>query len=164
MYPWIVYLHVLAVIAFMLTHGVSTVVALRLRSSQDPALARAWLELTASDTFFALLYGSLLALLLSGVVAAFMGQWWGEAWVWLSLLVLVAIIVAMFTMASSYYSAVRKALGMPYFDGRRRQPAADPASHEEIAALLAKSPALALAAIGFGGIAIILWLMMFKPF
>lgn len=55
-------------------------------------------------------------------------------------------------------------MGMVYFDGRKEHPASDPAPVEEIEALLAKSPAIALTVIGFGGIAVILWLMMFKPF
>jgi hypothetical protein len=53
---------------------------------------------------------------------------------------------------------------MEWFDGRRGHPAELPAPDEEIQAMLVKSPAYALAAIGFGGIAAILWLMMFKPF
>lgn len=74
MYHWMVYIHVLATFAFLLTHGVSSVVALRLRRQRDPAPA------------------------------------------------------------------------------------------EEVEALLSSAPAITLAAIGFGGIAVILWLMMFKPF
>jgi hypothetical protein len=159
-----VYLHVLATFTFLFTHGVSSVVALRLRSQRDPTLARAWLELYAHGSVYAVLYGSLLALLITGIVAAFMGDWWGRLWVWLSLLLLVGIIVAMYLIGSSYYSKVRKALGMAYFDGRRAHPAGDPAPATEVEALLAQSPAITLAVIGFGGIAVILWLMMFKPF
>ena len=48
MYHWMVYIHVLATFAFLLTHGVSSVVALRLRHQRDPGLARAWLQLNAS--------------------------------------------------------------------------------------------------------------------
>jgi hypothetical protein len=32
MYPWVVYLHVLATLTFLLAHGVSSVVAWRLKS------------------------------------------------------------------------------------------------------------------------------------
>ena len=39
MYSWLVYIHVLATFAFLLAHGVSSVVALRLRRQRDPALA-----------------------------------------------------------------------------------------------------------------------------
>lgn len=164
MYHWLVYIHVLATFAFLLTHGVSSVVALRLRKQRDPALARAWLELNASGGVMAALYGSLLALLVSGVISGFMGDWWGRGWIWLSLVLLIAIIVAMYLIGSKHYSQVRKALGMAWFDGRKEHPAGEAASAKEIEALLANAPAITLAVIGFGGIAVILWLMMFKPF
>lgn len=62
MYHWLVYIHVLATFAFLLTHGVSSVVALRLRRQRDPAVARAWLELNTSGSMVAALYGTLLTL------------------------------------------------------------------------------------------------------
>ena len=112
----------------------------------------------------AVFYGSLLALLVSGIISGFMGDWWGNGWIWLSLALLIGIIVSMFVIGSRNYSRVRQALGMPYFDGRQEHPAGEPASAEEIDRLLAKAPAITLAIIGFGGVAVILWLMMFKPF
>lgn len=164
MYSWLVYVHVLAVLAFLLTHGASSIVAFRLRGQKDPAVARAWLELYVSGGVYGVLYGSLLVLLATGVVTAFMGKWWSHGWVWLSLLLLVGIIVGMFVIALRYFGKLRRALGMEWFDGRRGRPAEPPAPDEEILAMLVKSPAITLAAIGFGGIAVILWLMMFKPF
>jgi hypothetical protein len=164
MYPWMVYLHMLATLAFLIVHGVSSVVAWRLKSRPDPATARAWLELNTSGVVIAVFYGSLLVLLISGVVAGFMGDWWDRGWIWLSLALLIGIIVGMFLIGTRRYSRLRQALGMPWFDGRREHPAGEPAPLEEIHALLAGSPALALTVIGFGGIAVILWLMIFKPF
>lgn len=164
MYHWLVYIHVLATFAFLLTHGVSSVVALRLRRQRDPAVARAWLELNTSSGVIAALYGSLLTLLVSGIISGFMGDWWGRGWIWLSLFLLIGIIVSMFLIGSRHYSQVRKALGMAWFDGRKEHQPSEPAPVEEIEALLAKAPAVTLTVIGFGGIAVILWLMMFKPF
>ena len=164
MYPWMVYIHVLATFAFLLAHGVSSVVALRLRRQRDPAVARAWLQLNASGGFVAVFYGSLLTLLVSGVISGFMGDWWGNGWIWLALALLIGIIAAMFVIGTRHYGRVRRALGMAYFDGRQEHPASEPAAAEEIDALLVSAPAITLAAIGFGGIAVILWLMMFKPF
>lgn len=159
-----VYLHVLATLTFLFAHGVTSIVAWRLRGVPDPATARAWLGLYAAGRYFMLLYGSLLVLLISGVAAGFMGRWWDEGWIWLSLALLIGIIIGMYVMGTNHYSKLRRALGMPWFDGRKGHPAGEPASIEEIHALLAGSPALALTVIGFGGIAVILWLMMFKPF
>lgn len=164
MYSWMIYLHVLATLSFLIVHGVSSVVAWRLKSRPDPATARAWLELNANGAVVGVFYGSLLVLLITGIIAGFMGNWWGHGWIWLSLALLIGIIVSMFYLGSRRYSRIRQALGMPWFDGRREHPAGEPASIEEIHALLDQSPALALTLIGFGGIALILWLMMFKPF
>lgn len=164
MYPWMVFLHVLAVFAFLLTHGVSTIVIFRLRGRPDPAQARAWMELYVNDGVFAVLYGSLLALLLTGIIAAFMGKWWGDGWVWLSLALLIAIIAGMWLVGTRRMVQIRRALGMPTFDGRRQVAAVPAASPEEIEALLAAAPAVPVALIGYGGIALILWLMIFKPF
>lgn len=164
MYHWMVYIHVLATFAFLLAHGVSSVVALRLRNQRDPVLARAWLELNTSGGVMGVLYGSLLTLLVSGIISGFMGDWWDRGWIWLSLALLIGIIVSMFLIGSRYYSQVRKALGMAWFDGRKERSPGAPAPAEEVEALLANGPAVVLAVIGFGGIAVILWLMMFKPF
>ena len=165
MYEWLVYIHVLATFAFLLTHGVSSVVALRLRGQRDPALARAWMLIYYDNgIYYGALYGSLLVLLLTGIISAFMGRWWGHGWIWLSLALLIGIIVSMTFIGAMHYTKVRKALGLPYLERWEAQPAIDPAPLEEIAALLANSPAITLAVIGFGGIAVILWLMMFKPF
>ncbi len=164
MYPWMVYLHVLATLTFLFAHGVTSIVAWRLRSRPDAATARAWLGLYAAGGYVALFYGSLLVLLISGIAAGFMGDWWGRGWIWLSLVLLIGIMVGMYLIGTRRYGRLRQALGMPWFDGRREHPAAEPAPIEEIHALLAASPALALTVIGFGGIAVILWLMMFKPF
>jgi uncharacterized membrane protein len=164
MYDWMVYLHVLAVFAFLLAHGVSTIVIFRLRGRPDPAEARAWMELYINDRVFAVLYGSLLLLLVTGIVAAFMGNWWNRGWVWLSLALLVGIIAGMWLVGTRHMTHIRKALGMPHFNGRTTVPAAPPAPPDEIDALLATAPALPVALIGFGGLAAILWLMMFKPF
>lgn len=165
MYHWLVYLHVLATFAFLLTHGVSSFVALRLRGRRDPALARAWMLVYYDNgLYYAVLYGSLLVLLITGIVSAFMGNWWGQGWIWLSLALLIGIIASMTAFAATHYTKLRKTLGLPYLERWKPQPAMDPASPEEIEALLASSPAITLALIGFGGIAVILWLMMFKPF
>ena len=54
-----------------------------LKSRPDPAQARAWLELNANGAVVGMFYGSLLLLLISGIVSGFIGDWWGQGWIWL---------------------------------------------------------------------------------
>lgn len=77
---------------------------------------------------------------------------------------MIAIFVVMYYFGTRHYTEVRKTAGLAYFDGRKRQPPAEPASPEEVNTLLARSRPLLLTAAGIGGLVVILWLMMFKPF
>ncbi|OGO27955.1 MAG: hypothetical protein A2Z16_13935 [Chloroflexi bacterium RBG_16_54_18] len=164
MYNWLVYLHVFAAIVFFYSHGASGLVALRLRTERDLVRMRAMMETYASNVGFGLLYGSLLLLLVTGIISGFIAKWWHMAWIWISLGLLIAITVAMYAIGTGYYTQVRKAIGMEFMEGSKPHPPLPPESPEVIAAFLAKSPAMLLFTIGFGGLAVILWLMMFKPF
>lgn len=164
MYRWIIYLHIFAAIFFFYSHGASGLVSLRLRTERDPIRIRNMMETYANNLGFGLLYVSLLVLLVTGIAAGFIARWWHMAWIWLSLGLLIVITVAMYVIGTSYYSKVRKAIGMEYMEGGKVQPPQPPASPELLEALLSRSPALHLLLIGFGGLAVILWLMMFKPF
>lgn len=162
MYPWLNFLHILGVFGFLLAHGAAVSVAFALRQERDHERVRALLTLSASS--YPLMYLALLILLVTGIITGILGEWWGRGWIWISLIVLIAIIVAMWLFGSNKFSAIRKALGLPYFERGKPQPAVAAASAPEIDALLAQSNPLTLTLIGLGGIAIVAWLMMFKPF
>jgi hypothetical protein len=49
-------------------------------------------------------------------------------------------------------------------EGGKTRPPIEPTSAEEINALLDQGNPMLLTIIGYGGIVIIAWLMMFKPF
>ena len=59
---------------------------------------------------------------------------------------------------------MRKAAGLPYAVRGKQFPAEPPVSDEELLALLAKGNPILLTIIGYGGYAVIAWLMMAKPF
>ena len=107
---------------------------------------------------------ALLLLLGSGIAAGFTGHWWEEGWIWAALAILVGVTVGMAWSSRAHYHRLRKVLGMPYFEGNKDRPALPPASEEEISAVQATLRPGLLAAVGFGGIVLIAWLMMFKPF
>lgn len=164
MYSWLVYIHVFATLIFMFMHGVTGLVSFRLRTERNLESIRAMISLYASPGAFSIMYLSLLFLLGGGIWAGFQGGWWGYGWIWLSLGLLIAISVAMYLVGTKFYTLVRKAVGMPYMQGSKEMSAEEPLSAAEIDALLSKTPAVLIAVIGVGGIGLILWLMMFKPF
>jgi hypothetical protein len=151
------------VFGFLLAHGSSSVVAFRLRRERDPARVAALLDLSSSS--LALLYGSLLLLLGAGIVAGFLGHWWGQGWIWTGLGLLVGLMIAMYASASTYYDRVRQAVGVQTYSQKRKDIAPGPqAAPEEIDALLRSLRPFLVATIGGAGLLVILWLMMFKPF
>jgi hypothetical protein len=162
MYRWLVYVHILGVFVFLLAHGGSASVVFRLRRETERSRMAALLDL--SSTGLGVAYGSLLVLLIAGIILGFVGRWWGSGWIWASLGLLVVTAVGMYLRSSVPLHRVRKAAGMPYFDGRRGQPAAPHASDEELHNAAAAVNPMESAGIGLLPIALILWLMMFKPF
>lgn len=162
MYYWLVFLHIVGVFGFLLAHGVSAGVILRLRSERDPQRIRALLDLSGHS--YAVMYPSLLVLLAGGIIAGFVGNWWGTGWIWVSLVVLVLIYAGMMVRGSGYLHPLRKAIGAEYYEKGKIQPSLPPASEEEIARLIQPSRAYELLAIGGIGLLIILWIMVLKPF
>ena len=75
---------------------------------------------------------------------------------WLSIVLLVASIGLMTAIATPYYKRVREATAM--------RPSGVPrTSDEELEALLISRRSIATGAIGFATLAVILYLMVFKP-
>jgi hypothetical protein len=162
-YSWLKFVHVLAVLGFLAAHGASISVAFKLRGERERERIRALLDL--SGAYLTAMYASLGVLVLAGVVAGAVGGWFTRSlWIWLALALLFGIMVSMYYLGTSHFAELRRAVGLPYSIGSRRQPPIDPLPEDELAIVLAKGRPLALAGIGFGGIAIIAFLMMFKPF
>lgn len=151
MYHWVLFVHILSAFVFALAHGASTKVILKLRSEKDPERLAVLLDLSAD--YMNVLYGSLLVMILAGIGGGFIGKWWGSGWIWTGIVLLLGIASAMYSMATLPMSKLRKALG--------------PAVHERPEDLEARRAVIRpvlIAAIGYGGLAVIVWLMVFKPF
>jgi hypothetical protein len=162
MYRWVVFLHILSAFVFFMAHGVSMFMAFKLKRETDPDRMRTLIELSS----FALpvMYGSLILLVLAGIGAGIMGNWFAMGWVWAAIVLLVVLAIGMWLYATYFYASVRKALGLPYRTINDNQPPVAPATDAEImTAVEATNPAL-LCAISLSLIGVILWLMMFKPF
>lgn len=161
-YPWVVLLHVLGAFGFVMAHGASAFAAIRIRSERDPARVAALLDLSSFS--LSAMYLSLLLLLIGGIVAGFMGDFWGSLWIWLAIGVLVLIIGAMYPMGSLHYANVRRAVGIKPYSDPKDAPPPEPLSGPELEAVLSSSRPFALAAVGGIGLAVIIWLMVVKPF
>jgi hypothetical protein len=161
MYPWLVFLHVLGVFGFLIGHGVSAGVSFALRRERNVDRIRLLLQMSSGAASVA--YGSLLVLLVTGILTGFMGQWWSWGWIWLAILLLVVLFGMMSALGSRIFNQVRLAVGLPASYGKE-QPRSEPVSAEELDALLKRLNPVLLSAVGFGGVALIGWLMMFKPF
>lgn len=163
--PWLNLLHVLAVLAFVFVHGVSGLLALRVRGERDRARITTMAELSGS--FVGLGWLALAVLVLAGIVAGIAGGWWtsGRLWIWASVVVFIVVVGLMTPVATAYMARVRAAVGLPGRDGRGRLiPPSEPASDEELERVVSAKGPLWAAAIGSGGIVVLTWLMMLKPF
>lgn len=162
MYQLLILLHLLGVFGFLMAHGISVGVAFTLRREREVARVQTLLDLSGNS--LGVLHGSIGLLFLTGIVIGFVGHWWNRGWIWLSLGLLIALYTYMGIAAAGYYSEVRKAVGLSYMQNFKPQPSGEPASAEEINALLGRSRPIWLAVVGFGGLVILAWLMMSKPF
>jgi hypothetical protein len=162
LYNWIVFVHIGGAFAFVLAHGVSAGVALRLREERAIPRVQALLDLSQVATQG--MYGALVILLIGGIVAAFMAGLWGRGWIWTAIAILVALIGYMWVRASRYYGEVRRAAGLDYYILGQGKGAAVPPDPSALATLLGSSRAMELAGVGAIGLLAIVWLMVMKPF
>jgi hypothetical protein len=175
-YPWVVYAHIASVFGFLLAHGVSAGVLFKLRSERKVERIRALLDLSKASIGWT--YTFLILLGLSGGTAAYIGDWWRQGWIWASAAVLILVALAMNWIGDPYYDRLRGAVGLaapkgkPGKQGKSGATAPPdgpvpqtPADEEEAVLKLLRSPRpWLLALVGGVGLAIILWLMLLKPF
>lgn len=165
MYSWIVFVHVLGVFGFLLAHGAAAVVAFRLQGEREVERVRALLDLSRGSRTVANL--SMLISIIAGIAAGFMGKWWGHLWIWASLVLLVLIAVSMNILGTRSLDGIRRLVqpNEPLSDAKKNTPPspATPAD-QQLADMLAATHPMLMTISGSVGLALILWLMMFKPF
>jgi hypothetical protein len=105
-----------------------------------------------------------MGLLLAGIAAGIMGNWFSRGWIWASLVLIVVLWFGMHAYAAAYYAPIRKAVGLPYRDRQGDHPAEPAVSESELSAVLQAANPVLLCGSSFVLVAIILWMMVFKPF
>ena len=160
MYPWIVLLHIIGALIFVMAHGASVMVAMRLRAVADRNQQAALLEV--SGLSIGVMYIGLALLLIGGVWAGFAGNHWGGLWIWAALSVLIVVVAVMYSVATPYYGRMRAAAGVA--GGATADRFKPPATEADLAGLATSQRPFWLAAVGGIGLLVILWLMVIKPF
>jgi 4-hydroxybenzoate polyprenyltransferase len=143
MYQWIVFVHVASVLGLLIVHPVT--VAFHLKEERVDVRIRELLEVTESASALRWVFFALI--IVSGALLGFLGSWWGSAWIWVALVVFVAIGVV-----------------MNRYGGRTIDRIAETTDDAEMERLLAAFDPWILAVTGIGGLLLILYLMLFKPF
>jgi hypothetical protein len=154
-YTWWKFLHVAGVIAFVMFHGVSMTVALQLRRERDRGRIATMTQLSGSSLRG--MYVALLWLIVFGVIAGIQGDWWNDGWFWVSVGLLVVAIAEMSAVARPYYERVKEAIEVRPSGVPRR-------SDEELDEILRSPIGLWNTVFGIAVLAVIAWLMIFKPF
>lgn len=163
LYQLVVLLHVISVFAYLLAHGVSAAVSYSIKKERDVNHIRALLNI--SEASYPVMFLTLLAIIVFGVAAAFLNMtWWHFGWIWASIVVLIVIIVLMALYGAAVFGEIRKAAGIPYRVKGKPFPAEPARSEEEIFLVTAKVNPTLLLIVGYGGFALIAWLMIVKPF
>jgi len=157
------YAHIIGVFLFLLAHGSATSIAFRLRNETNRDRIGALLDLSAASyrafyVAFMLLLGSAIAL---GVIASF----WQTTWFWVALVSFFVMAGVMTPLATMRYARLRVGLGLKLPPGGKPRPGMKTSlTDEEIRAIIASVNPWLLSAVGFGGVAVLAFLMMFKPF
>ena len=156
MYESLRFLHVLSAMAYFLFHGMVASITFALRREPGPKRIGVLSEVMVLAYKGAPIAG--VGLVLTGIVLGFLGRWWGERWLWASLGLLLTIGILMNRIGKAYLTE---------WFVRARNPD-DP--------ILARSRVgisrgvrtftfnpMFFAVMGLIGLAVVLWLMMFKP-
>ena len=159
---WLVFLHILSAITFFLAHGTSAAMAFQVRKETDFSRIRALLDLSWSTMI--LMGVSFLTMGLTGIILPFLLRIWNRGYIWLSIVLMLFVFIYMAMYNENHYKELRRLVGLPYMKGSKQLPAESPSNPEEVAALLQKTNVTGLIVVGYIIPAIVLWLMVFKPF
>lgn len=159
---WLVFIHVLSAITFFLAHGTSAAMAFQVRKETEFSRIRALLDLSWSTMIT--MGVSFLIMGLTGVILPFLVQIWNKGYIWLSIVLMLAVFIYMAMFNENHYKQLRRMVGLPYMKGSKQLPAEPPCSPEEVTELIKKTSPTGLVVAGYVIPAIVLWLMIFKPF
>ncbi|HLB39628.1 MAG TPA: hypothetical protein VJM84_04175 [Actinomycetota bacterium] len=153
-HSWLKFLHIVSVLALLGTHGVSMTVLYAIRRERDRT--RILTLISVSGQSILPMYLSTAAVVVFGVLLWVKVYGLGTTWLWISIVLLVAMIGLMTATAKPYFARVKEACQL--------RPSGVPrVSDEELGEVLASPKAHLITAIGVVGTLAITYLMVFKP-
>ena len=159
MYNWLVFLHIFFAFLFMLVHGAHAAAMLKFRGEPDPELSLTFFSNVPDIKYVRYLT---IAMGVFGFAAAFITPWWKQVWVWFSAVVFLIISFVMYKYGAGYYGMISNA-ARRLIEARKTNVNLSAAQKEFDDARNAPH-AMTVSIVGIVGLAIILWLMRFKPF
>jgi uncharacterized membrane protein len=155
MYEWLVLMHIVGVLGFMFSHGISAAMALRLRHERNPDRIRGMLQI--SNSSLSMFYGSTLLLLGGGIWAGFNGHWWDEGWIWVGLGLFVANMIFMYAVPAPYYKRIREVMTI-------EESGSSAVGPQQVDEMLRSNLPVVVLLVGLASILFITYLMVIKPF
>jgi len=159
MYNWLVFLHIFFSFLFMLVHGAHAAAMLKFRGEPDPELSLTFFNIVPDIKYVRYLT---VALGVFGLAAAFITPWWKQGWVWASLIVFFIISWVMYQYGAGYYTIIFGAAER-LIEAKKTNTDL-PAAQKEYDDARNAPNAMIVSIVGIVGLALILWLMRFKPF
>lgn len=162
-YRIVVFTHVASILLFFIAHGVSMAVAFRIKRETDPARVRAVLDLSSWAVGWPMSVPVAIGFF-AGIAAGIMGGWFGQLWLWVSLVLFLAVTFAMTPLAAMRLTPIRTAAGVPPKVKKGQPPSPGAVDAAEMTRLIAAWQPWPIALLGLGSFLFILWLMFYKPF
>ncbi len=153
-YGWWKFIHLVGVVGFVAAHGTSMAATVLVRRIRDPEQVSGILQLSAATV--SAFYVSTVVLLVGGFGAGFVGHWFDQGWIWLSLGVLVGVGVLMFPMAKRHFRRIRMVLEL--------METGTTVSRDDFARVVDAGNPVLTAGVGSVAIFLIVYLMVLKPF
>jgi hypothetical protein len=153
-YGWWKFIHLAGVVGFVAAHGTSMAATVMLRRFKEPQQVAGILQLSAATV--SAFYLSTLVLLVGGVGAGVVGQWFDQAWIWVSLGLLIAVGIIMIPMGRTHFRRIRMVLELTE--------TGTAVSRDDFVRVVNSGNPILTAGTGFVAVLLIVYLMVLKPF
>lgn len=159
MYNWLVFLDVFFALSLMLAHGVHAAAMLAFRKEKDPERSLTFFNVIPQLTlvrYLTVIMG------VPGLIAAFITPWWRQGWVWASVVVFLIVSFVMYQYGTGYFNMILNAANQ-VVEAKINNRGVESA-YKNFEDVRNGPHPIIVSAVGMVGLAIILWLMRFKPF